>query len=252
MRTSTILLVSLGTAVAAGSTSAAVSGASSAPLSVVAVAPSPGATDTTTPGSSSSVPDTLATPPTGVPVVGSIEPGAPAQQRFVVGEAATVVVDTSASVPQAVVIAAHPGWTISRLELGSDGVLEIRFESPNGEVRFDAAVVDGALVATLDDGDPASPAGTDVSVPVITTPGSGSAVTTPSSGSTATTIDDDDDDDRTSTSVATSPGSGSTATTAGGDDDSGDNRGSGNGGDDDNSGSGSNDSGDSSGPGGNG
>ncbi len=238
----------------AGSASAAVNAASPGlPASLPGIV-QPASTGSSTPGSSSSsssvptsasVPGPVLTLPGEAVVVGEPVPGAPTQQRFVIGEAATVIVDTVNGRLQVVALAPHPGWAIVEFEQDDDGTFELRLESPIDRVRFDAAIVDGVPVATIrpDDDGPSvttpgmgsGPAATTPGGGSAVTPGVGSAVTTPGSGSTVTTVDDhggdrdDDDDDRTSSTVVTTPSGGSTVTTI---DDHGGDRGPG-GGDDD-------------------
>ena len=117
-------------------------------------------------------------------------PGSATEWSYVLGEAATVILDPSGAELTVVVIAPHPGWTLERAERGVDGSIEIRLTSASGEVRFEARVADGVIQTSLRTGDD-DRRGEGNDDDTSTTVGTGStAGTTPGSGSTATTIDD--------------------------------------------------------------
>ena len=188
-----------------------------------------------------SAPDAAAsTVPDGTVVVGQPVPNSATQQSFVLGDAATVIVDTANGQLAIVVIAPHPGWNLTRAELRDVEAVEIRLESSNGDVRFEADLINGTVVASMRDDDD----GTSTTIGTGSTISSGSTGSTISSGSTGSTVDDngDDngDDDQTSSTIGTGTtvGTGSTGTTI---DDHGGSGNSGSGGSDDDNSGGAND-----------
>jgi hypothetical protein len=192
-------------------------------------APDPAsATSSTTPGSgsgstaSSTATSVAASAP--VTVVPAPVPGSATQFSYIAGDAATIVLDSADGTLRLVSFVPNPGWFTVRLDQVSVTDLDVRLESPSGQVRFTAGIVGGAIVANLEVG--AAP-GTSVpgnsapgnSAPGNSTPGNSTpGNTTPGGG------DDDDGDDN---------GAGDN----GGDDNGGDDNSGPGGGGDDNSGS---------------
>ena len=198
--------------------------AGSTPVSASA---SSSSSPTTTPSSvstASAAPVTVAPTPV---------PGSATQFSYVVGDAATVVVDSAGGILRVVSFAPNPGWFTIRLEQSSVTALQALLESPGGQVRFGASLADGSVVTSLEVGGPGS------FVPGSTAPGN----TAP--GNSAP----DNSTPGNSTPGNSTPGNSTPGNTApgGGDDNGGDdNSGSGGGGNDD---SGGDDSGGSGGGG---
>ena len=112
----------------------------------VSASASSSSTPTTTPGAgsaASSVPVTAAVTPV---------PGTTTQFSYVAGDAATVVVDSAGGVLRIVTFTPHPGWFTLRLDQPNMTQFEVRLESSTGQVRFAAALVDGAIVPQLEVG----------------------------------------------------------------------------------------------------
>ena len=79
-------------------------------------------------------------------------PGTTTQFSYVAGDAATVVVDSAGGVLRIVTFTPHPGWFTLRLDQPNMTQFEVRLESSTGQVRFAAALVDGAIVPQLEVG----------------------------------------------------------------------------------------------------
>ena len=162
--------------------------------------------------------------PTAAPVPVSASPvaGSTTQFSYVVGDAATVILDSAGGTLRIVAFAPHPGWFTVRLEQPNATELEIRLESPSDRVRFAADLVNGAIVTELEagtgPGDSVPGTGPDNSAPGGSVPGTGpdnsapdgsgpdnSSPRTSSPGNTVPGGDDDGDDDDGDSS---GPGSG--------------------------------------------
>jgi len=212
-------------------------GIGSTPVSASA---SSSSSPSTTPGTGS----TASSAPTASTVVVSPVSGSTTQFSYVVGDAATLVLDSAGGTLRIVTFAPNPGWFTVRLEQPGATGLELRLESAAGRVRFAAALVNGAVVPELQVD--ANPAGSvpGNSAPAASAPGnSAPGNSTPGNTAPDNTGPDNTGPDNTGPGNTT-PGGGdgdddNSGPGGAGDDDSGGSSGSGGG--DDNSGSGSGD-----------
>ena len=136
-----------GTLATAGAVTLSTQGLGSTPASASA---SSSSTATTSPSANSPASTAAAATPAIVAVSPAPVPGSPTQVAFAAGDAGTLVFDTADGGMRLVAFAPNPGWATVRIDSPSATQLEARLESPSGQVRFVANLVDGAVVAELE------------------------------------------------------------------------------------------------------
>lgn len=134
-----------------------------APTAPVTVAPT--VATTAPPAVVTALPATAVATVPATTTASSPVPGSPTQRVFRLGDAATAILDTADGQLTIVTVTPHPGWTLDRAEQDDPTSVEIRLESANGEVRFEASLVRGIVVVSLrtegDGADTADDDGTD-------------------------------------------------------------------------------------------
>lgn len=131
---------------------------------------------------STSVPASTAT---AVPVTQSSLPGSDTTtSSYAVGDAGVVTLDSTGGVLTLVSVVPNPGWVVDSTGINGFGGVRVTFTSSTVEVHFNAILVDGRVVTSVD----AETIG-DVTAPP-------QATGTSLDGVTGTTIDDHHDDDR--------------------------------------------------------
>jgi hypothetical protein len=78
--------------------------------------------------------------------------GFPTQFSFLVGDAATVVLDSANGTLRIAAFAPHPGWFTVQLAQPTLSELDVILESSGGQLHFIARIVDGAIVTELTPG----------------------------------------------------------------------------------------------------
>ena len=131
----------------AGAVTLSTQGLGSTPASASA---SSSSTATTSPSASSPASTAAAATPAIVAVSPTPVPGSTTQVAYAAGDAATLVFDTADGGMRLVAFAPNPGWVTVRIDSPTATQLEARLESPSGQVRFVANLVDGAVVAELE------------------------------------------------------------------------------------------------------
>jgi uncharacterized membrane protein YgcG len=76
--------------------------------------------------------------------------GAGTPATFQLGDAGTVTLTASGDQLSIASVTPNPGWMVERAEQDGPAAVEVRMESAAGEVRFEAALVRGVLVHSLD------------------------------------------------------------------------------------------------------
>ncbi len=174
MKTKVAMAISLAGVLAAGTAAALVNtqvlnGGSSSAFSSGALE-----TQETTPVDSAA--PSISAPAATVPAAGVAT--SPAQATYAIGDSGTVTLDTTGDVLAIAAITPAPGWIVTQSEVDDGSTAEIKFQSGNVEVEFQANLLYGVVRTSVESHDVSS---TDSSV----------------SGST---VDDDeqsgDDDDR--------------------------------------------------------
>ncbi len=148
MKSRTIRVLSIGGMLATVPAIAVIS--NTAGGSPVSASASSSSSPSSTPNSVSTASSAPASAP--VVVVGTPVAGSATQFSYVVGDAATLVLDSAGGTLRVVTFAPHPGWFTIRLDQASPTDFQVLLESTGGQVRFTASVASGSVVTNLEVG----------------------------------------------------------------------------------------------------
>jgi hypothetical protein len=149
MKTKVAMAISLAGVLAAGTAAALVNthvlnGGASAPLALSA------------PQSQQTAPAQAVSSPVGgstAPVPGSATPPAaapPTQATYAIGDSGTVTLDTAGDVLKIVAVAPAPNWTVAQSETSDASDAEVKFQSGNTEVDFQANLLYGVVRTSVE------------------------------------------------------------------------------------------------------
>jgi hypothetical protein len=148
MKTKVAMAISLAGVLAAGTAAALVNthvlnGGASAPLAVSAPKSqqSPPAPTVSTPAGGSTAVPAAANPPAAA---------SPTQATYAIGDSGTVTLDTAGDVLKIVAVTPAPNWTVAQSETSDASNGEVKFQSGNTEVEFQANLLYGVVRTSVE------------------------------------------------------------------------------------------------------